>query len=123
MKNNRIRNVLKGLSFTSAMFIFQACYGTPQDFGYDRLVEGQVTSETTGLPIKGIKVSVAGDNSYYVTTDDEGKFLMYSEKFENLVVGFEDIDGAENGSFQNLLKAVEDASESVYLEIAMKEKE
>ncbi|WP_303922137.1 hypothetical protein [Draconibacterium sediminis] len=123
MKNNRIRNVLKGLSFTSAMFIFQACYGTPQDFGYDRLVEGQVTSETTGLPIKGIKVSVAGDNSYYVTTDDEGKFLMYSEKFENLVVGFEDIDGAENGSFQNLLKTVEDASESVYLEIAMKEKE
>ncbi|WP_163322216.1 peptidase associated/transthyretin-like domain-containing protein [Draconibacterium mangrovi] len=122
MKNNRIRNVLKGLSFTSAMFIFQACYGTPQDFGYDRLVEGQVTSETTGLPIKGIKVSVAGDNSYYVTTDDEGKFSFYSEKEENVLIGFEDIDGDENGAFRDLFKTVEDISESVYLEIALKDK-
>lgn len=25
-----IHNLLKGLSLTSALFIFQACYGTPQ---------------------------------------------------------------------------------------------
>lgn len=122
MKNNRIRNVLKGLSFTSAMFIFQACYGTPQDFGYDRLVEGQVTSETTGLPIKGIKVSVTG-NMNYDTTDDEGRFSIYSDQLENIVVGFADVDGEENGWYEGQYKKVEDASESVYLEIAMKDKE
>ena len=35
------------------MFIFQAWYGTPQDFGLDLLVEGQVKSNTSELPIKG----------------------------------------------------------------------
>ena len=25
----RLRNILKGLSLTSALFVFQACYGTP----------------------------------------------------------------------------------------------
>ena len=51
MKTNWIKKLIGGLSLTSTMFIFQACYGTPQDFGMDVLIEGQVKSKTSGLPI------------------------------------------------------------------------
>ena len=58
MHKKWVRRIVGGLSFTSALFVFQACYGTPQDFGLDILLEGQVKSKSTGLPIQGIKVSV-----------------------------------------------------------------
>ena len=48
MKSNWIRKIIGGMSLTTAMFIFQACYGTPQDMGLDMLVEGQVKSLTSG---------------------------------------------------------------------------
>ena len=84
MKKNWIRNLIGGLSLTSAMFVFQACYGTPQAFGEDLLVEGQVKSKTSGLPIKGIKVTVA-DKMQSEYTNDEGRFSLYTELRENLV--------------------------------------
>jgi hypothetical protein len=55
MKRDWKRKIIGGLCLTSIAFVFQACYGTPQDFGEDLLIEGQVKSKTTGLPIKGIK--------------------------------------------------------------------
>ncbi len=103
------------------MFIFQACYGTPQDFGSDSLVEGQVKSLTSGLPIKGIKVSVSG-NLNYDTTDQEGKFSIYFEKLDSVVVRFEDIDSGENGLYQDTSKVIKEIDEKVYLEILMQEK-
>ena len=42
-----IRQLITGVSFTSALFVFQACYGTPQDFGVDILVEGKVKSKSS----------------------------------------------------------------------------
>jgi hypothetical protein len=35
IKQNWRRKLLGGLSLTSALFIFQACYGTPHDMGLD----------------------------------------------------------------------------------------
>ena len=29
-----LRNLLKGMSLTAALFVFQACYGTPAGAGY-----------------------------------------------------------------------------------------
>jgi hypothetical protein len=40
MKRNLLRRVLGSLSLTTAAFIFQACYGTPQDFGLDVYISG-----------------------------------------------------------------------------------
>ncbi|HOI78276.1 MAG TPA: hypothetical protein PLI30_01590 [Petrimonas sp.] len=76
MRQNWIRNIVGGLSFTTALFIFQACYGTPQDFGLDVFVEGKVVSKTTGEPIKGIKVSAA--SLQHTVTDDKGMFSFYT---------------------------------------------
>ena len=83
MKKHWIRNLVGGLSFTTALFVFQACYGTPQDFGLDVFVEGKVVSGTTGKPIQGIKVSAA---SLQHTVTDE-------VESDNLQIRFEDIDG------------------------------
>lgn len=121
MKSKWIRKIIGGLSFTSAMFIFQACYGTAQDFGYDLLVEGQVKSKTSGLPIKGIKVSVANDMNYD-TTDEEGKFSLYSERLEWVRVNFQDIDSTENGFYRDTYKMVEEITKEIFLDILLQEK-
>jgi putative lipoprotein (rSAM/lipoprotein system) len=121
MKRNWIRTIIGGLSFTSAMFIFQACYGTPQDFGLDLLLEGQVTSKTSGEPIKGIKVSVT-DNIQYEMTDENGQFSFYTEMLENLTVQFQDVDSIQNGLYIDKDTVLNNVSENVFLEINMEDK-
>ena len=121
MKRNVIRKIVGGLSLTSAMFIFQACYGTPQDFGLDLLIEGQVKANTSGLPIKGIKVSVA-DNMQYELTDENGKFSFYTEMLEGLKLQFQDIGSNQNGLYVDKDTVLIDLSENVYLDIVLEEK-
>lgn len=121
MKRNWIRKIVGGLSLTSAMFVFQACYGTPQDFGLDLLVEGQVKSKTSGLPIKGIKVSVA-DNIQNEITDEEGKFSFYTEMLEGITLQFQDIDTIQNGLYTNKDTVLTELSQKVYLDIMLEEK-
>jgi hypothetical protein len=121
MNRKIIRRLLGGLSFTSALFIFQACYGTPQDLGFDMLIEGQVKSKTSGLPIKAIKVSVA-DNIQYELTDEQGKFSFYTEMRKGLTLQFQDIDSIQNGLFYNKDTVLTNLSEKIYLDIALEEK-
>jgi hypothetical protein len=121
MKKNLIRKIIGGLSFTSALFVFQACYGTPQDFGLDLLIEGQVKSKVSGIPIKGIKVSVA-DNMQYEITDENGNFSFYTEMLEDLTLQFQDIDSIQNGLYINKDTVLTDISEKVYLDIMLEEK-
>ena len=121
MKNKWIRKIIGGLSFTSVLFVFQACYGTPQDFGLDLLVEGQVKSMTSGQPIKGIKVSVA-DNMQYEITNEEGKFSFYTEIPESLTLQFQDIDSIQNGRYIAKDTVLTKISEKVYLDIILEEK-
>ncbi len=121
MKRNVIRKIVGGLSFTSALFIFQACYGTPQDFGNDLFIEGQVKSKVSGLPIPGVKVSVA-NNIQYELTDEEGKFSFYTELIDGLRLQFQDIDSTENGHYVDKDTVLTDLSENVHLDIALEEK-
>ncbi|WP_088655017.1 peptidase associated/transthyretin-like domain-containing protein [Geofilum rhodophaeum] len=121
MKRNVIRQIVGGLSLTSAMFVFQACYGTPQDFGLDLLIEGQVKSKTSGLPIKGIKVSVA-DNMQYTWTNEEGEFSFYTEMLEELTLRFQDVDSIKNGLHVDKDTVLTDLSKDIYLDIVLEEK-
>ena len=98
MKFNWTKKLLGGLCLSSVAFVFQACYGTPQDFGEDLFVQGKVTDKTTGLPIKGIKVSVV-DRMQYLYTNEEGDFAFYTMRADRTVVRFEDVDSIENGSY------------------------
>jgi len=121
MKRNLIRKIIGGFSLTSALFIFQACYGTPQDLGLDLLVEGQVKAKASGLPIKNIKVSVA-DNVQYGYTDADGKFSFYTEMLKNLTIKFEDVDLTQNGAFTNRDTVLTNVTKNVYLDIKLEGK-
>ena len=121
MKRNWVRNMLGGLSFTSALFVFQACYGTPQDFNLDLLIEGQVRSKTSGLPIKGIKVSVS-DHMQYDFTDEEGKFSFYTGWLENFTLQFRDIDSVQNGLYSNRDTVLTNIEGEAYIDVLLEER-
>lgn len=116
-----LRNIVKGVSLTSALFVFQACYGTPQDLGFDFWIEGQVKSKTTGLPIRGIKVSVA-DGVQYEYTDENGRFGFFTEKVEGVKLQFQDVDSTENRWYQHRDTLLSVAKEQVFLNIELEEK-
>ena len=111
----RSRKVLRRLfncfSLTAVAFIFQACYGTGPDMYNDVKLTGTVISETTNLPVKGIKVAVEEGVNYGIT-DKDGKFNFYASvptwDFEKdgvhyfpdkVNIHFLDIDDVENGHF------------------------
>jgi putative lipoprotein (rSAM/lipoprotein system) len=121
MKRNLLQKILAGLSFTSVLFVFQACYGTPQDFGLDFLLEGKVVSKTNGSPIKGIKVGIES-GLQCVLTNDNGEFSFYVEKADSLQVFFEDIDSTENNIYQTLDTLITVSDSKIFLNIEMEEK-
>lgn len=118
LKRNWARKIIGGLSFTSAMFIFQACYGTPQDFEPDLLIEGKVKAQSTGLPIKGIRVSVAGEGQNLLT-DEAGSFSFYTLMQDSITLRFEDTDNAQNGSFAPKDTVLKDFTNEIFLNIAL----
>ena len=121
IKKNWRRKLLGGLSLTSALFIFQACYGTPQDMGLDIIIEGKVISKQTNMPAKGIRVSVE-DKLQYQFTDIDGKFSFYTETAKSYKIKFEDIDTSENGNFFGKDTVLASIDKRVYLNIALQEK-
>ena len=76
--------LIGGLSFTTALFVFQACYGMPQDWQDDVFIQGKVISSTTSLPVKGIKVE-SELYEHYGITDSQGEFGFYRVVFTSLV--------------------------------------
>ena len=121
MIRNWTQKLIAGLSFTSVLFVFQACYGTPQDDGIDILAEGLVKSKTTGLPIEGIKVSNIRFQQYAFTGAD-GKFSFYTLSDGNLSLRFEDVDFFKNGYFQSHDTILDSKSGSIYVNIALEDK-
>lgn len=121
MKRTWIRKLIGGLSLTSALFVFQACYGTPQDFGLDLFIEGQVKSKTSGLPIEGIKVSVA-NNPQFTMTDGDGKFILVTEMIKDLTLRFQDIDSIQNGFYADKDTVMNLPKGMVFLDIKLEEK-
>jgi hypothetical protein len=121
MKRNWIRRIIGGLSFTSALFVFQACYGSPQDFGNDILIDGHIKSKTTELPIEGIKVSVENTNAYDVT-NYLGIFSFYTEITDSMKIMCEDIDSTKHGFYLSKDTILTDIRSQVTLEIKLDEK-
>jgi hypothetical protein len=118
---NWIKKIIGGVSFTSALFVFQACYGSPQDFGRDVMVLGQVRSRVTNQPIKGIKVSVA-DKEQYDYTNENGNFSFYTVLEDSMKIIFEDVDTYHNGSYFDKDTLITNVDDDVYLDIVLDEK-
>ena len=85
------------------------------------MVEGKVKSKSSGLPIKGIKVSV-NQNMQYSLTDDNGRFSFYTEQLDSLTIIFEDIDASMNGLYNTKDTLLTGVEGRVFLDIEMAEK-
>ena len=115
-----LRKIFGCVSFTAMAFVFQACYGVPDT--YSIRLTGIVRSKTTDLPIKGIKIIINGEDYYgyemgnFGITNEEGKFDFYANvpkwdyydcidsvqyPADSVRVRFLDIDGVENGYFED----------------------
>lgn len=98
------RNLLKGLSLTSALFVVQACYGTPQPSmfgeGGEAPMSFSLVAEDTGEPLEGIVISanrVEGQDKYELgVTGADGKCqvaIPYMRNIEGPNLKFEDPEG------------------------------
>ena len=72
------RNILRGSTLATALFIFQACYGIPQGALYETGLAPMtfsLVSGETGQPIEGISIKVySGERSYEIgTTGTDGR--------------------------------------------------
>jgi hypothetical protein len=97
-KRKILRKVYGALSLTSALFVFQACYGTYRDVGMDVRIQGVVKSKTTGNTIAGIKVSLE-NHPQYDFTQSNGEFSIYTSRDSVYNLKFEDVDSTQNGKF------------------------
>lgn len=114
---NWIRKIFGGLSLAAVLFVFQACYGTPQDMGLDVLVTGQVKSATTGLPLSGVRITVANNHQYEVT-DAEGKFSFYTVSDNEIKLNFL----SENAALNSFDTTLTNSRDQVFMEIKLSEK-
>jgi hypothetical protein len=121
MIRNWKTKLIGGMSFATMLFVFQACYGTPQDLNKDLLIEGIVKSATTGNAIKGIKVSVV-DLSQHTYSDDNGKFSFYTIYNTSIGLKFEDVDSTQNGSFYPKDTILKNPIDQVFVAISLDEK-
>ena len=89
-KNNKLKRFIIGtISFSSVMFVFQACYGTPKDFGIDTEINGKVNSNEDNSPVEGIKISF-DDIPQYTYTDKNGEFTIFVSSNKAHKINFED---------------------------------
>ena len=93
-----LHNLLKGISLTGALFVFQACYGAPQDPMWDAQeaqMSFSVVSHATGEPLEGVQISQTdwGGKRELGKTDAEGKCKVqfsYQTNFRGPYFRFED---------------------------------
>lgn len=117
-KRKILRAIYGTLSFSTALFVFQACYGTPEDFGMDVTIKGYVKSKVTNQAIPGIKVSLENHPQYEIT-NNEGMFMFYASMDSSYKVKFEDIDSTQNGIFLSKDTIVNIIDRSTFIEVAL----
>lgn len=98
IKNLR-RKIFGFLSFSTALFVFQACYGAPQDESIDVLFHGTIVSDSTNFPVPGIKVNVNSDQ--YALTDSTGTFSFYVPAASQYHLILTDTDTMADGHYLN----------------------
>ena len=131
-----LRTLFGGVSLTAAAFVFQACYGPPLDYDdTDVWFTGKVRSQSTSLPVKGIKV-IANDDGYnFGITDDNGEFNFYTTIPNRVInsgnvrytpdsvrVSFTDMDGPTNGLFRDTTIVVNASKKNeVFINLELRE--
>ena len=92
----------------------------PQDMMDDLLIQGTVTSKSTGLPVEGIKVSAA-QSGHFSITNSYGVFLFYTPVTESLVLSFVDIDPNADGNYISRDTVLNHPGDQVVVHMALEE--
>ena len=117
---NPLKKILGAFSFATAMFIFQACYGAPQDTEMDVCVSGTVFSSDDNTPVKGIKILT--DNNLTAVTDDSGRFFIYTLPIDSLKLSFNDIDSIDQFEFETYDTILTGVNNNVNINIILNKK-
>ncbi len=97
-KRKFLRTVFGVFSLSGILFAFQACYGTPKDFGTDVLIQGRVTSVSTKASLANIRVDIDQTGQYTVTRSD-GTFRMWCEQMREYRLIFSDEQTPRNNRY------------------------
>ena len=100
------RALFGSFAATSVMFTFCACYGMPSEYYVElEKVEGTVIDVETGDPVPGVQVQ-STSLGIDVITGNDGSFIDSTsrilESWSEFDFSVRDIDGAENGEYENL---------------------
>ena len=86
-----LRNLLKGASLTTALFVFEACYGPPQRLR-ETPMEFLVVSAEDEEPLKEIEVSYKEDDAFDWNlcgyTGEDGKFYTIVPRYNGSLPRF-----------------------------------
>lgn len=105
MMRKILHNLLKGASLTTALFIFQACYGVPMPPLYEdggvAPMSFSLVSGKTGEPLVGIQVKAKADERWsdyqeLGVTGQDGRCsveIPYGRNFDGPFLRFEDPEG------------------------------
>lgn len=96
-----LRNILKGATLSTALFIFQACYGVPQSELYETGYAPMtfvLESASDGQPLEGIRIiaNMYRFNDQIGVTDASGRCkvdIPFKRDLANTLLTFEDPDG------------------------------
>ena len=116
-KRSLYRTVFGIFSLSGIMFAFQACYGTPEDFGHDAVIRGKVTSAATKAALPGIRV-VESQSGQYTTTGPDGSYSMWCERMREYRLSFSDEETVRINRHQGRDTTLTPAwKDEVYLEL------
>ncbi len=86
------RNILKGAALTTALFVFQACYGTGPDFDPGIEMSFHVVSKQTGEAIPDITIMTRGgsESKWFEVgkTDSQGFAKIYGLDYNHNGIDF-----------------------------------
>ncbi|MBP7102673.1 MAG: carboxypeptidase-like regulatory domain-containing protein [Bacteroidales bacterium] len=122
-KRKLIRAFFGLFSFSAVMFVFQACYGMPNDYGLDVSIEGNVVSKVDNQPIQGIRVTVEGYSYNYGITDSNGHYSFYNQIADKYTLKFTDEDSLAHGAYKSLDTTIVTSADikKIVLNIALEE--
>jgi putative lipoprotein (rSAM/lipoprotein system) len=109
LKNYLLRKILKNTGFvfgfgSISLLTMCAKYGDIADIS--GTIKGKVSSSSSGEAIKNIEISIK-EISRTIKTDNSGNYVVEYLEPQQYTVEAKDIDGTDNGEFQNSAKTVE----------------
>ncbi len=122
-KRRVLRNILGAFSFTTALFVFEACYGPPIDFEPCGChIEGIVKTANSNEPINAVDITVNGE--YMASTDSTGRFWICMEKADQYDLQAVDGDRNRNGLYiaKDTVLTSLDLNDYFHLELVLNEK-